>query len=318
MKRWNFLLQVLAVLAVLIGCAPAVWAQHTAYDLSTTYNADEPWRAAYFWQHARIQLGPEQRLPNGVSWRLLTDAGTGLAMPRLTWMPNKRRLAAANRLLDMVQGGDMLIEKDQWRIVELENDFRKRLGALPLDLRRTLEQKDVGLTYAGTRFMSIMESLIVYPSGSLAQVIARGLTFDLDNNTVAHVTECTGAKKPYGEGDPDSFLFRYGEWLQFCDQMTYRKFIALLEETADRLQRRLQPPKESEVSARCSIQFDRPLIQEERRYFMYLTFEGLAVQLLANECPTRRTADNPIIVPYPSLEPFMGPGPLRDELIALR
>jgi len=61
---------------------------------------------------------------------------------------------------------------------------------------------------------------------------------------------------------------------------------------------------------------DQPLVREDQKYVLYLTFAGLAVHVADDYCPVVRRPDNPIIVPYPRLAPFMLPGPWRDELLA--
>src|SRR5262245_66055030 len=60
--------------------------------------------AAYYRRQAHVRLGPEQRLPNGVSWRLHEDVDTKLALPRITWMPDAPSQRTANGLLEMVRG----------------------------------------------------------------------------------------------------------------------------------------------------------------------------------------------------------------------
>jgi hypothetical protein len=301
---------------VLIAMAGMAIAREPHWD----YRADgnPPDWANHFEAHARLRLGPEQRLRNGVSWRMFIDLDTGAAMPRLTWMPSKRRLAAANRLLDMMQGGDMLAAVHYWHYAEAENDHRRQTGAPLLTLKDVLEQRDIGLTYVGPRFMSLMEAVFFHPSGVIGDWFQQGLTFDLESDKIVEVAACPGAKKPYGysaDDDPDAFLFQYGEWLQFCDRAAYSQFIAVVKEIADRSARHLPPPKDTELD-RCQLSPDRPLIDEKREYLLYLTFEGLAVQVSTKECPIQRTVDNPVIVPYRQLEPFMRAGPLRDELLA--
>ncbi|HET7715510.1 MAG TPA: hypothetical protein VFK86_07760, partial [Bauldia sp.] len=58
----------------------------------------------YYHLHANVRLGRELRLDNGVAWRLLIDARTGAAVPRLTWMENRKSLLKANALFDVVHG----------------------------------------------------------------------------------------------------------------------------------------------------------------------------------------------------------------------
>jgi hypothetical protein len=312
-----FTFRVLLCLAlVLIAMAGMAMAREPHWDYFADGNRSD-W-ANHFKAYARLRLGPEQRLRNGVSWRMFTDLDTGAAMPRLTWMPSKQRLAAANRLLDMLQGSDMLDAVYHWHYAESENDHRRRTGAPLLTLKDVLEQRDIALTYVGPRFMSLMEAVFFHPSGVLGEWFQQGLTFDLESEKIVEVAACPGVKKPYGysaDDDPDAFLFQYGEWLQFCDRATYRQFIAVVREIADRFAHRLPPPKGTELD-RCAPSPDRPLIDEKREYLLYLTFDGLAVQVSTKECPIGRTIDNPVIVPYRQLEPFLRPGPLRDELLS--
>src|ERR1700737_5013194 len=111
------------VLAVLHGSSSAAFIDgwrngYTVPDQAT-------W-GAYYRKNARVRLGPEQRLPNGVTWRLHEDIRTKLAMPRVTWMPNTRSMRTANDMLDMVQGGAMLFSAAAGREIEQLNEWRRR------------------------------------------------------------------------------------------------------------------------------------------------------------------------------------------------
>ena len=93
-------------LAALCLCAAAcgAWPGDKAYD--DPARIDE--MRAYYRAHARIsKLGLEQRLGNGVAWRVLTDGNTGKATPRITWMPDRQALMRANRLFDALQGAEL-------------------------------------------------------------------------------------------------------------------------------------------------------------------------------------------------------------------
>jgi len=283
---------------------------------------DQPKWAAYFRESAQIRLGRERRLPNGVSWRLLTDIRSGIAIPRLTWMPDKERLRTANRLLDIVQGGEMLVEREERRNVEGENEFRVNHGGLSLPGKRGITQWDVGLTYVGSRLMSLMEAAIIGSAGNKPDVLMRGLTFDLARGTIEQVRPCPDSRTPYGfshvDGERGNFLFRYGELFQLCDPASYRAFIALVKEIDGKRSARHLPPSASDRTKGCVESIDQPVIREEQEYILYLTFAGLAVQATGKECAVTRTPDNPVIVPYRRLEPFMLPGPWRDELLSPR
>jgi hypothetical protein len=265
--------------------------------------------AAYFKSHALVRLGAEQRLPNGVSWRLLTDLRSGIAMPRLTWMSDRQHLLTANRLLDTVHGGEMLIEARERALEET--------GGRPLPVPHALDQDDVGLTYAGTRLMSVMSAASATMGGPDTPGYLRGLTFDLDKRTITTVAACPGSPSPYGPDgqDPPDYRFAYGDLLRLCDAKTYADFVALVKEVDDARPSRHLPPTASDQTKGCLEWPGRPLVREEQEYAVYLTFSGLAVQVGGHECPIARRPDNPIIVPYRRLAPLMLPGPWKDELL---
>jgi hypothetical protein len=139
-------------LAIAIVGAAAVTAQaQPKYDWDVPDMPESSTWASYFQEHARLRLGPEQRLPNGVAWRLVTDTQSTIAMPRLTWMRDRRRLLTANRLLEQIHGGEMLLDakyrEEKWRA---STEFMDP-GPLRDSIRTepTLFQADVGLTLAG-------------------------------------------------------------------------------------------------------------------------------------------------------------------------
>ena len=143
------------------------------YDWDFYELGDPAGWAAYFRQSARIRLGAEHRLPNGVSWRLLTDVNSGIAIPRLTWMPDKQRLRTANHLLDIVQGREMLVEQEGRKGIDAENEFNVKAGGYPISVKHGLTQWEVGLTYVGSRLMSLTSAAVVW-----SEDLNTGQTFD--------------------------------------------------------------------------------------------------------------------------------------------
>jgi hypothetical protein len=303
-------------LSVAVGLASTVWAQRLrAWD---DYGLpDSSTFASYFRQHATLRLGPEQRLPNGVSWRLVTELGSGITMPRLTWMRDRQRLLAANRLLEHLHAGEMLIEA-AWRHSVEEYYWAQEPAIAPLLLRdlaaeHAIIQKDVTLTYAGKRLISLFAGGWFFSSGSHPPDWLRALTFDLETAAMVEVTPCPSVGHSPGDRNP---LFRYGPLLDLCDKATYRRFVSLVREIDDAQPVRHLPREASDRSTGCWLEDPgQPLIREDQEYVLYLTFAGLAVQVSGSECPSARTPDNPIIVPYHRLEAFMLPGPWRDELL---
>jgi hypothetical protein len=130
------------------------------------------------------------------------------------------------------------------------------------------------------------------------------------------VTPCPGGGHSRGDRNP---LFRYGRLLDLCDEALYRRFVSLVREIDEKRPVRHLTRDEPDRSKGCWLEDpDQPLVREDQEYIVYLTFAGLAVHVSGPECPAVRTPDNPIIVPYGPLKPFMLPGAWRDELLALR
>jgi hypothetical protein len=313
-------------LAVAIVVAAAVTAQaQPKYDWDVADMPDPSTWASYFRQHARLRLGPEQRLPNGVAWRLVTDIRSAIAMPRLTWMRDRRRLLAANRLLEQIHGGEALLvasyREELWRAyTTIADPEGERALIATVKTEPVVFQADVGLTLAGGRFLSVFSGGWFWAPASHPPEFLRGLTFDLDAGTVTQVLSCDSAGR-YGNngGEPHIYRFRYGSLLDLCDAADYRRFVALVREIDDAQPARHLPPEESDRTKGCWRENpDQPLVREDQEYVLYLTFTGLAVHVADDYCPDARRPDNPIIVPYRRLEPLMQPGPWRDELLALQ
>src|SRR5580698_3865771 len=316
---WPMFLRRLA-LAVAIVVAAAVGAQaQPKYDWDVPDMPDPSTWASYFRQHAQRQLGPEQRLPNGVAWRLVTDTHSTIAMPRLTWMRDRRRLRTANRLLEQIHGGEMQLDA-----LNREANWRAAASFTPPFPSRdyirnnpSFFQADVGLTLAGGRLMSLFSGGWYPSGGSSSPSFLRGLTFDLDAATVTHVSFCDA--RHYGrDGDtPRTYRFRYGSLLDLCDAADYRRFVSLVWEIDDARPARHLPPEAVDRTKGCWRENpDQPLVREDQEYVLYLTFAGLAVHVADEQCPDERRPDNPVIVPYRRLAPLMLPGPWRDELLA--
>jgi hypothetical protein len=320
----------LAVVGVLPSHAAFIdgWSdgEYTAWDQAT-------W-AAYYRKHARVRLGPEQRLPNGVSWRLHEDLATKLAMPRVTWMPDRQSMRSANDMLDMVHGGSMLFSGAMGRWLDQINNIRRDRGLPALEYDHPVVQTDVGLTYATSSLMSLVELAYVEPEGSAIPRIIRGLTFDLRTRQMYRIEACPGSDIPYGSGqytverypllgEPVNYLFQFGRLLRVCDRATYLKFIELLAAKAAFVAGQMAKSKDP-VVRECSEKAG-PFIGEDQEIVLYLTFRGLAVHNTEywpnssrSYCTLQRSPVNPVILPYRELEPFMILGAWRDELLGLR
>jgi hypothetical protein len=297
-----------------------------------TVPAQATW-AAYYREHVRVRLGPEQRLPNGISWRLHEDVGTKLAFPRIIWMPNAQSMRRANSMLDTVQGGAMLFSAAAGQELDRLNDFARSSGFPPLEYDRPVVQTDVGLAYATPTLVSLVDLGFVQHEGTGVPRIIRGITFDLRTRQMFRVKACPGSDIAYGGvqytvrkypilDGPINYLFQFGELLRVCDRETYLKFIQLLTARANLVADQMARSKDPFVRE-CNEKAG-PFIGEDQEIVLYLTFRGLAVHNTEywpnssrSYCTLGRSPVNPVVLPYRELEPFMIPGPWRDELLKL-
>ncbi len=290
--------------------------------------------AAYYRSHARVRLGPEQRMPNGVSWRLHIDVGTGLAMPRITWMPDARRTRTANGLLDMAHGGAMLVSRAAGRELDEINEWAPGAGFPVFHYDKPVIQTDVGLTYATPNLVSLVDLGYFDHEGSGTWRIIRGLTFDLAAGRMFGIDACPDSDIGYadrqytvdkqGLREPINYLFQFGP-LRVCNGEAYEKFVELLKRRAILVAEQAAGSKDPVVRP-CS---EKPNVEQhidkDQEIVLYLTFKGLAVHNTEywpnssrSTCTLARNPVNPIILPYRELEPFMVPGPWRDELLKLK
>ena len=322
-------------LVLLVLAAPASHATFDGWDLDNYVKEDQGTWAAYYRSHARVRLGPEQRLPNGVSWRLHVDIGTGLAVPRITWMPDARRMRAANTLFDIAQGGAMLVSRAAGRELH-EEQTRLRLDGKPIfQYGKSVVQTDVGLTYATPNLVSFVDlGYVVHEEGNATWRIIHGVTFDLAVRRVFGIEACPDSDIPYiglqytvakqGVREPINYLFQFGP-LRVCNRQAYEKFVELLKRRAILVAEQAAGSKDPVVRA-CS---EKPNVEQhidkDQEIVPYLTFKGLAVHnteywpnASRSYCTLARSPVNPVILPYWELEPFMVPGPWRDELLKLK
>jgi hypothetical protein len=317
------------------------WSQ-SIYRETWRYYEDHPlsdpsmWRQAYH-DYAEVRLGPERRLANGISWRLLTDVRTGIAWPRITWMPNKQRLQTANEMLEGAHGASILDARTLREELEGTNRARRDKGWPTFNYEHATTQTAIDLAYASTRLLSVIDMEMESSEGNYTGRVIRGLTFDLEQRKVFRIEPCPGHKAAHGNSADDrshDYKFRFGELLDVCEEEAYQKFRKLVLDHAERAARKADPKRDVHVEAclhhyikyRPDVYFgEHEDIQYNEDMVLYLTFAGLAVHFTfffpesdMGGCALFRTVLNPVIVPYRELQPFMMPGPWREELLALR
>lgn len=270
--------------------------------------------SAYYREHARVRLGRESRLANGVAWRLFKDVRTGLSAPRLTWMPDRDRLKIANALFEAVHG-ELLVRYEhqdiEYRTHKLHDweDGRAPYLMVGPPFR---EQVKVAVTYASSRLVSYVEMGMEYRQISFGLEV-RGLVLDLDRGRISTIESCKGR-----EGG-----FWFGELFDVCDDEAIERFGSLWESkvgTAMKMAR----ARGDELSVQCAESMGGLVLAERFSPFwidLYLTPSGVAVfnrywiPNSAKFCAFDDITVNPIVIPYRELEPFMKSGPWRDELL---
>ena len=282
---------------------------------STYDDADEE-DAEYYREYAQVSLGRERRLANGVSWRLLIGRRTGMAMPRITWMPDRSSRTAANARFDAIHGAAI---RDADGIVRLwqtrcESDCDRLVAKNP---KFYGHQYEIFLTYATARFVSYREFGDVYWDYRDSSLLNKGAVIDLREGTVFGVKACPGEERRYSEQTPEyddpvpvirdgepryngPRHFVFGDLMHICDEALYVSFRALVVRHASLAVRNKR---------RTSWILD--LLDDDRPMLPVLTPSGLGLYDFS------RHGEGPLIIPYRELESFMKPGPLREELLSL-
>ena len=297
-------------------------------DAGDAKKMDEEVCADFYRKHARIQLGAEKRMSNGISWRLQTDIATGVRLPRFTWMPDVLNLKVVNRALDAVHGR-LLVDSAYASGKIRESNYEERGMGLPVRREdHPLTQTRTEATYGSSGLASIVDLGFWASEGSYVPRHLHGLTIDIRRDRLYEIASCAGDDIPYASSDiagAERYLFRLGDFLKVCDVPTYKKFVELLESKAQEQARRVVDSQQKDVK-HCLWHYigDKKTIGENDELFLYLTFFGLAVHTTTfwpnsdrGQCVLSGSPLNPVIIPYHELEPFMTPGPWRDELLSL-
>ena len=287
------------------GCG--YWAVATADDALL---AD---LSKYYQLHANVRLGREHRLGNGVAWRLLTDIRTGAAAPRITWMADRKSLLKANALFDAVHG-DALLEYERLDVQRRYDElYDWQYGQPPFVIKPPyFYPENVAVIYATSRLVSYVEVRREVRMISMG-IDVYGRVLDLEQGRIREIEGCGGS-------DYDWRNFRFGELLDVCEDAAYESFMTLW---ADKVRQAIVKAQASgdELSEQCGESMGS-LELDSRRMALYLTPAGVAVfnnYWIPNSAKYCAFYDditvNPIILPYRELEPFMKPGPWRDELL---
>jgi hypothetical protein len=278
--------------------------------------------ARYYRAHARISpqsaAEPERTLANGVRWRLLVDETTGMRMPRITWMPNRQNMAAANDFLEKAHGAG-IAEGQSFNRRWLGNNTMRATQGLPPYSPLPL-QSDVELTYATDRFVNYID--FGKEETSEKHFSGRGAVRIFDIRT--------GAVYPFGlcpvhyawgrQGYEFTIPINSVPPFAVCDDAASHAFDGVVMRWASAA----IPAREHEHQPvhgchRTAHQLARWGLGAD----YYLTAAGLAI-ILDDSWPIGRPTNcllstgDPVVIPYAALRRFMRPGPLGDELLKLK
>jgi hypothetical protein len=263
--------------------------------------------SGYYRLHANVRLGQEERLSNGTAWRQLIDVRTGSAVPRITWMANRKSLLKANLLLEAIHGAALVdydiqdLERRRMELYEWHNGRPPNLGKSSY----TVPQM-VAVTYATSRLLSYVE-VTRNPSVNSKGIDVRGLVLDLERGRIEEVEGCRNSD--------DRRDFRLGEWLEVCGDAAYESFKALW---VSKIREAVTKARER-GAALTEEAGDVPetLRRFSERIALYLTPTGLAVvdKTWGGPRTFNEITVNPVILPYRELEPFLKSGPWSNELL---
>ena len=280
--------------------------------------------------HAQLLLGPEQRLANGVAWRLQTDAATRMREPRITWMPDRNRIAAANILFEVIQGNDLFRARrirKEWDDWFAERD-REKLPVEDLDAEQLGDvQGEVRLTYASANLVSIAS----VSADSLVRPlpVPKAIVLDLARGAIYGTTSCDGGVRPREKTySRSNYFFRLGPLLNVCDEASYQTFVNLYgAKAADaaRAAASQSGARAQDLRDPCLGEYAEADSHPENDYEveLYPTFEGLAVHRASFDGAFKIgvcgafSRLNPTIIPWGDLAPLMQPGPWSKEFLAL-
>jgi hypothetical protein len=316
--QWSIRFALVLVLSSLASAdlRAAVWFAGNRYETL----ADAAQFAVFFRDRGDVTLGREQRLPNGVSWRVQIDVRTGARMPRVTWMPERTRLATANRFLETAHGAAIMRIDEEHRIrLGNETIWRVKGGVKPNPPKNLAT--DVVLNYASKRFVGYVESGLSRYEGIEVGPSSERVLFDMETSQLIAEGHCWTRERSQMSYEAKPEYFDLGGLFDVCDDTTYTSFHAAALNWA----RRANPPLQwAGSSGKSCPQIAWQRVRHEDLFVVpFITHKALALYL-GNDpmiagpgCRSAWPSEEPvIIVPYRVVEPFMQPGPLRDELLA--
>ena len=311
---------ILSIAASMALARPAAGSEDEAIDDPDFWSSSEGVKLAkYYRSHARISpqsaAEPELSLANGVRWRLLVDETTGMRMPRITWMPNRQSMAAANDFLEKAHGA-AIVEGENFNRMWTHYNTARALRGLPHYAPLPL-QSDVELTYATNRFVNYID--LGRTETSEKNFSGRGAVrlFDIKRGAVYQFSLCPIRYERDGHGNEFTIPINSIPPFAVCTDAAYDAFRVVLMKWASLA---IPEREHDRLPADSCSRTAHVLARWGRGGVNYLTPTGLATILddawpIGRPTNCRLSAGDPVIIPYGALRRFMRPGPFSDELL---
>lgn len=258
--------------------------------------------------------GASQDLGSG-QWALETDRKTRLAYPRLTALTDGVSVTRANSALEAMHGRilKMAYRTDSALSGRRFGELDTRFGALAVQLSR------VKVTYLSSRTLSLVAIGDEALGGNGAAALVRGAVVGISSGAIFTINACREElSRPF---------FTFGPLMTVCDDRKLEAFRTLWREEGRIAQSRVPvvPRPENRLTQEDCRFLASAYINEMSLFSLYLTETGLAVHnafavgAWENVCVTAPDSPFfPVVIPWRKLARLMNPGPLRDELLALR
>lgn len=250
-------------------------------------------------------------------WTLETDRRINLAYPRLIALTNGASVSRANSALEAMHGR---ILKSAYQVNSTAT--HTRFGELDTRLGEfAVAFSMVKVTFLSPSTVSLVVTGEESRGGNGGFVLVRGAAVDIGRGKIFTISACREERKrPF---------FTFGPLLTVCDDRKLEAFRTLWREQGRIVQRETYvmqrtEPWQNSLQEGCRAKV-LAYIDEASLFSLYLTPSGLAVHNAfssggwVNWCFTDRDSPFfPVVIPWHKLAPLMNPGPLRDELLALR
>ena len=287
-----------------------------SFERATENSPMTGWLAEVFRHRRNPIVGEQREFKPGIAWRLVTDASTNLALPRITQMPDREGMDKANLLLDAAHG--CLLVQYAWWTGYFHSEAQSGSGSSgsanspPGGFVWQPDPDLIELTYTGPRLVSFFEMRVYASAGAAYYITPKGMILDLERKRGYEAASCGS------EEDDRQGFFRLADFLDVCTPEAKARFMEIRASRIEAIKNTIEFAQDP-YDGDCGNEMGP--IDTLHDISLHLTGAGLAVYDSAflpgwpKHCLDNKSLINPVVIPYRDLEPFMKPGPWRDELL---